>query len=187
MVGVMRDGRLIAEDSPANLLRNFEVDSLENAFFHLCKQQEDFSLATSTPTASLNSKGFSHTLHSSPKRSLSRSKSIFPVERRVQNSSRRLMALAEKNFKTLTRNLWALAFISLMPALTMLVIYIAFQKDPNGIKLGVVNQDVKNGTDCFSQENLVSSCMAGYLSCKYIDEVTATDAIHLVNLQTTKS
>lgn len=32
----MRNGILLAEDSPQNILSRFEVDSLEDAFLHLC-------------------------------------------------------------------------------------------------------------------------------------------------------
>lgn len=36
----MRGGLLLAEDSPANILRRFQVDSLEDAFLALSKKQE---------------------------------------------------------------------------------------------------------------------------------------------------
>lgn len=36
----MRGGLLLAEDSPSNILRRFQVDSLEDAFLALSKKQE---------------------------------------------------------------------------------------------------------------------------------------------------
>lgn len=36
----MRGGLLLAEDSPNNILRRFQVDSLEDAFLALSKKQE---------------------------------------------------------------------------------------------------------------------------------------------------
>ena len=35
-IGLMRNGILLAEDSPQNILSRFEVDSLEDAFLQLC-------------------------------------------------------------------------------------------------------------------------------------------------------
>lgn len=40
----MREGRLLAEDSPDRLLTTFGCDTLEDVFLRLCKQQEDGQL-----------------------------------------------------------------------------------------------------------------------------------------------
>lgn len=39
-MGLLRKGVLIAEDSPLNLLDEFEADSLESAFLKLCQRQD---------------------------------------------------------------------------------------------------------------------------------------------------
>ena len=38
MVGIMRQGRLLVEEKPNELMRRFEVDTLEEAFLTLCKE-----------------------------------------------------------------------------------------------------------------------------------------------------
>ena len=38
---MMRSGRLLAEDSPDNLLRNYNLFSLENVFLELCMKNQD--------------------------------------------------------------------------------------------------------------------------------------------------
>lgn len=40
IVGIMRDGHLIAEDKPARLIEQYSATSLETAFLTLCKIQE---------------------------------------------------------------------------------------------------------------------------------------------------
>jgi hypothetical protein len=38
---MMRSGRLLAEDSPENLLRDTNLSSLENVFLELCMKNND--------------------------------------------------------------------------------------------------------------------------------------------------
>lgn len=40
-VGLMREGRLLAEESPETLITLFRCDTLEDVFLILCKQQEE--------------------------------------------------------------------------------------------------------------------------------------------------
>jgi hypothetical protein len=40
-IGLMRDGTLLAEDSPDSLIRKFECDNLEDVFLMLSRRQEE--------------------------------------------------------------------------------------------------------------------------------------------------
>src|SRR5690606_15245373 len=40
-VGMMRDGRMLAQDSPAALIDHYQLPSLENVFLNLCQQAEE--------------------------------------------------------------------------------------------------------------------------------------------------
>lgn len=44
-IGLLRGGRLLAEESPERLLQTFRTDSLEEVFLNLSQQQEDGRLA----------------------------------------------------------------------------------------------------------------------------------------------
>lgn len=44
-IGLLRGGRLLAEESPEKLLQLFNTDSLEKVFLNLSKQQEEGRLA----------------------------------------------------------------------------------------------------------------------------------------------
>lgn len=95
MVGIMRNGQMIAEDTPSNLLKIYHVNSLESLFLSLCKQQEiiqqspgSLKLPESIETVNTSScliakKGFDLT-----------------------SSFKRISALIIKNYKVMFRNLW---------------------------------------------------------------------------------
>ena len=40
VVGMMRFGKLLSEDSPTKLLQTFDMPSLEDVFLHLCHRDE---------------------------------------------------------------------------------------------------------------------------------------------------
>ena len=37
-VGIMRNGRLLAQENPETIMKRFQVETLESAFLHLCQQ-----------------------------------------------------------------------------------------------------------------------------------------------------
>ena len=39
-VGIMREGRLLAEEEPGALMERFQASTLESAFLHLCQQDK---------------------------------------------------------------------------------------------------------------------------------------------------
>ena len=42
-VGLMRNGKILAEGSPETLLHRFNKNSLEDVFLHLCLQDDSFA------------------------------------------------------------------------------------------------------------------------------------------------
>jgi ABC-type multidrug transport system ATPase subunit len=41
-VGLMREGKILAVDSPQNILRNLQADTLEDAFLNLCNKENNY-------------------------------------------------------------------------------------------------------------------------------------------------
>lgn len=96
IVGFMRNGQLIAEDTPSNLLETFKVNSMETVFLALCQQEN-----------------FQHVNYSS---AINNAQSLMPLKQvdgvrkgtdmNINGSLRRIYALVGKNYKCTFRNIW---------------------------------------------------------------------------------
>lgn len=89
-IGIIRNGSLIAEDTPQNLLERFETTSLEETFLRLSEQQEN---AKREPKIFL---GYPPIATTNRKKPIRRS--------RAKHSGRKLRALLMKNVTQLVRN-----------------------------------------------------------------------------------
>jgi len=171
-VGFMREGRLLAEDSPAGLLQSHCATSLEGVFLSLCQAETKCSSVV-TSTESTNSLA-----------SLSHSKELLCRDEDDQEVSNwtcavpkfsNILALLIKNWITMKRNPVLLIFIFFLPGIFMVLTCISIGIDPVDLPVGVVNFE----TNC-SGVNLNASCEADVLSCYYLDALNKTEAVLLV-------
>lgn len=94
----MREGKILAEDSPYSILENLEVSTLEDGFLKLCTKQENLSqtnnsISVYTNNNSINSSGTSRS-------------SIEPKPDKAQrksSSKQRIKGLLIRNFISLLR------------------------------------------------------------------------------------
>lgn len=94
-IGIMRNGRIIAEDAPSNLLRTHKVSSLETLFLALCKQQE---IEPNWPASLLHLESIKTLNSSTPL--------INDQGYNIDKSVERIKALCIKNCKVTFRNVW---------------------------------------------------------------------------------
>lgn len=90
-VGFMRNGSLIGEDTPQNILEKFEISTLEEAFYKLCQDQE-FGRTESSQLIS------PETYDEASSSRTARRKSLAP------SNANKIRALINKNFIQVVRN-----------------------------------------------------------------------------------
>ena len=136
VVGMMRFGRLLAEDAPDRLLAQYEKPNLEAVFLHLCLSDDSFrehdnqgcqkSLPFSPEKPQYDNE-MGGSLMSSPKR---RNKSGHFLNCTSFLSSHRLRALLVKNFIRMWRNLGFLIFQFVIPTVQVALFCMAIGRDP---------------------------------------------------------
>ncbi|KAL1137708.1 hypothetical protein AAG570_009404 [Ranatra chinensis] len=76
-----------------------------------------------------------------------------------------MKALIWKNFLWLIRNFGMLSFIIGLPVIQIVLFCLSIGRDPVGLKLGVINNEIPIGSEC----TFNSSCNYERLSCRYLD------------------
>ncbi|KAF5281618.1 hypothetical protein FQR65_LT02938 [Abscondita terminalis] len=157
-VGFMRQGQLLAEDSPDKLLLCHNTNSLEKVFLKLSQKQ----LEQSTPLLY----ACEESLHP-----------ILPnikVERKLKQIPQmvrfsRLDALFKKNFLQFYRNIGGTFFSLILPVLSMLVLLMAIGDDFKGLNIAVVNNE--ESTNCRDHQVTQEKCSFRYLSCRFLSKL----------------
>eukprot|EP01012_Entosiphon_sulcatum_P003082 TRINITY_DN10850_c0_g1_i1.p1 TRINITY_DN10850_c0_g1~~TRINITY_DN10850_c0_g1_i1.p1 ORF type:complete len:684 (+),score=68.76 TRINITY_DN10850_c0_g1_i1:433-2484(+) len=122
-LGLMRNGRILAEGPPDYILRRTDCSSLEAAFLRLC-QQADESLCEQAvvDAAPWNEPTFNR------------------LRWRVRTDS--VLALAGRTLNRYRRNLAFLAFVFLLPTIQVCLFCVAIGRTPTDLPFGYVNSDV---------------------------------------------
>ncbi|XP_032783716.2 ABC transporter G family member 20 [Daphnia magna] len=181
-IGMMRSGRLLVEDSPENLLINFNCPTLEKVFFQLCiKDDGKNPLDGGTATNANDSNPVAApTIHSGkPKSTLEHgiyeinsvvtehpSSGKSPCFKIPQLSAHRIGALIRKNYVLSFRNIGLLLFTYFLPALQAFLSNVTLGHEPTGLRMAIVNDelDVNQGRVC----NYTMDCVYSMLSCRYL-------------------
>ena len=167
MVGLMRSGRLLAEERPGVLLSRYNVTSLEEVFTKLCVRQ-DSGLGGGVKEA-----------WQSQNPTLLYSPVMDPLDLSNNSSNRlsywdtcgpsptNLWALLVKNCLKIRRNLPMLLFIFLLPAIQVIFFCIAIGQKPSGLQFGIINNELPDSELCSSSNySDIETCDLTYFSCK---------------------
>ena len=137
VVGMMRFGRLLAEDAPDRLLAQYEKPNLEAVFLHLCLSDDSFrehdnqecpkSLTCSPKKSQYDKEMAAGSFTGSPNR---RNKRGHFLNCGSFLSSHRLRALLVKNFIRMWRNLGFLIFQFVIPTVQVALFCMAIGRDP---------------------------------------------------------
>ncbi|XP_063389305.1 ABC transporter G family member 23 [Cydia fagiglandana] len=202
-IGLMRSGRLLAEESPQALLTMYNCISLEDVFLKLSRKQ-----GQANQVVELNVSGGGLGLNKLSKREeapyaaddpqakglyFCQSKEVLITEGAQSNgdlpgklnqpkgpqidicedlfnltSRGKIKALIQKNFLRMWRNIGVMLFIFVLPVMQVILFCLAIGRDPSGLKLAIVNNDVNviNGLCPYN-----SSCSMKNLSCRYLDHL----------------
>ena len=176
-VGFMRAGRLLAEERPSTLLTKYGLDSLEDVFLRLCKtdsKAEEDTWQVKTPQPCYDSV-------MDPLVEPETKNTDWRAEHSSGPSLINLWALLIKNILKLKRNLPMLLFIFLLPAIQVVFFCVAIGQQPTGLKLGMVNQELKiSGVD--KCPVVLGGCSYTSLGCRIFND--GGDTVELVEYKT---
>lgn len=187
IIGLMRGGKFLAEESPKKLMEMHRLDTLEEVFLKLSKRQNmglrrrssilssvTGVLPEATPDDEMSGE-FGDNVSIS-----SRRKSIVVTEEQIAAelppddegksnfqmlNSKHMKALIWKNFLWMWRNVGIMAFIIGLPVLQIILFCVSIGKDPVGLNIAIVNNELNN-----SMEDCIPSvgCDATRLSCRFL-------------------
>ncbi|KAF0762245.1 ABC transporter G family member 23-like [Aphis craccivora] len=169
VVGFMRNGVLVGEDSPNTLILKQSSLTLEEAFLSLCCIQE------SEKTSITSKREYS---------------AILPfTKNRLKNnfSWRRIRALTYKNAALLYKDHTFLFFTFVLPLVQTIVYNLCVGHNIQNVKLGVVNDEVNNcSTGLYQQKCFLNDPNNTKLSCMFIDHLRASNN-YLIDYSTLES
>ncbi|XP_059048444.1 ABC transporter G family member 23-like [Achroia grisella] len=190
-IGLLRDGQLLAEEAPEQLLRKFDCDTLEDAFLKLALRQHNLpprrqsSLSVSPdviPESSIPGSQYSSretfnvvtsstdvlTKNEKPKDCNSKSKA-------------RYKAVFIKSIQQFTRHPGGLIFSVIFPILQVVAFFSAVGHDPRDLKIPLINEEAASspyGLDICKNNSLQpitrledDICEFDMISCWFLDEV----------------
>ncbi|XP_050310195.1 ABC transporter G family member 23-like isoform X2 [Anthonomus grandis grandis] len=187
-IGLMRGGKLLAEESPARLLQLFQVESLEEAFLILSRNQEEGRInsaleganrsngTTLESASSTTSVANSDVVTYGSKDELTKEKKKTKIKKdKTSIEPHRIRALLDKNWKQFYRNITGIVFLITFPLLQTLCFLNGVGGDVKGLKLGIVNDETMttrcpdfnvNGT---TQIHDFSDCYFSNMSCRFLE------------------
>ena len=188
----MRNGRLLAEDSPASLIESYKQSSLEDVFLSLCMNNGDIDNKSSRASpdnldevvADQTDGKIAETAGTSSVQNIVsneegaaiesveiKNRTIDHPEVKVTNAFEdnssgpcynvlkwhRLKAILVKSFIRMWRNLGFLVFQFIIPTVQVSLFCLAIGRDPVGMTVAVVNEEVY-GSSCqsFSEDCIIS-------------------------------
>lgn len=200
----MRNGILLAEDSPQNILSQYEADSLEDAFLQLCVKHGVSDEADSK---------LQH-INTIPDKIVADEKSVNPNEVKRKNSiesndsntacctgvsdvdcnkknlvknlqittKKRMKALLVKNFLQMLRQPAGMIFLTCFPIFQLVCFYVAIGGNPIGLKLGIVDDELGSFSECWNNSLITThpyndTCDLNKISCRFISHINDSVAI----------
>ncbi|XP_053946025.1 ABC transporter G family member 23 [Anastrepha ludens] len=181
-IGLMRNGVLLAEDTPTNIMIKFECNSIEDAFLILSQKQGDSDIVqpnnvnVSQPPAIMHSVEVIDANSPDPNEICKKLPFVDENDNKTQPTQQlgnarepetenrkriffttrgRIKALMTKNFVQLFRQPSGIIFMLLFPIIQLSCFYLAIGKTPTNLKLGIVSEEVNDYATCFDR-NLIT-------------------------------
>lgn len=198
IIGLMRGGKFLAEESPTKLMEMHRMDTLEDVFLKLSKRQNMglrrrssiLSSVTGVPPEpdaddEMSGEFGDNVSISSRRRSIvvtdEGNLPELPSEKKDFSkfnvlNLQHMKALIWKNFLWMWRNFGIMAFIIGLPVIQIILFCLSIGKDPVGLTFAIVNNELKNSTD----ECIPSiGCNTTLLSCRFLNHLKNTSMIFL--------
>ncbi|KAK2575825.1 hypothetical protein KPH14_007203 [Odynerus spinipes] len=196
IIGLMRGGKFLAEESPNRLMEMHRMDTLEDVFLKLSKRQNMglrrrssiLSSVTGVPPEAdaddeMSGEFGDNVSISSQRRSIALDDNVPelpPEEKGSSNFSmlnpKHMKALIWKNFLWMWRNFGIMAFIIGLPVVQIILFCLSIGKNPIGLKLAIVNNELNNSMDACIP---TVGCNTSQLSCRFLDHLQRRSVIFL--------
>lgn len=180
-IGLMRNGKLLAESAPLKLLERFQCSFLEEAFLKLCDAQNNAIVLNDAEESKVEDTNSDVLNQDQDKRGRRKENWKYKAVSKHQVSrSKRFKALMIKNGIQFIRHYSGLFFAVMFPIIQSSVFLFAIGNDPKGLKIGVVNDEAGN---CNYSSNLGNiwndevTCHFDNLSCKFLQNFDDSIAI----------
>ncbi|XP_076173781.1 ABC transporter G family member 20 [Ptiloglossa arizonensis] len=171
-IGLMRNGKLLAEASPSEILEKYQTESLEEAFLRLSEMevQHRSQSVNQTPVSvtEINNILTLDSIYTGYPKNLSQ-----PWQ---SNSKRRCHALFAKNALQFLRHPGGVSFSIILPILQMMFFFNSTGLDPKNLALSIVNEEAGNCNYGRNQGNVTYdenefTCRFMDLSCRLINGI----------------
>ncbi|ODN00401.1 ABC transporter G family member 23 [Orchesella cincta] len=183
-IGLMRNGKLLAEKPPDELMREHNATLLEDVVLKLCRKDTD---ETSDLTDGRKNKlGDLEAHYGRPKAIQENYPTMAQIDAESAGGSltdafKRVLTLGHKNAMVLIRNYLLLIFILWVPAAQVLFMCLALGNDPKPMKFGIVNHEFE-ATGLYTCAELLEvrkneTCSLVGLSCEYLNTLPG-DVVH---------
>ncbi|KAJ0170714.1 hypothetical protein K1T71_013486 [Dendrolimus kikuchii] len=193
-IGLLRDGQLLAEDSPEEILRKFDCNTLEDAFLKLALRQHELpprrrSALSSSPdvipassvTNQYQSREDFHAVTTSTDILTKKDK---PLDTKSITNSR-YKAVFIKSIQQFCRHPGGLIFSVLFPIIQVVAFFSAVGHDPKDLHVAVVNDEAgyspwgvdicKNSSIKYVTVSEADTCELFMMSCLFIEEMEKKD------------
>ncbi|XP_013188078.2 ABC transporter G family member 23 [Amyelois transitella] len=196
-IGLLRDGQLLAEEAPADLLRKFDCETLEDAFYKLALRQQSRRRSTLTPDVvpepAVSDAGAAA---ESPYESredftvVTSSTDVLTPRREkpyryVSDYKSRYKAVFIKSIQQFARNPGGLVFAVLFPIIQVVAFFSAIGHDPRDLQVAVVNEEAiysplgldicHNKSVQFIEIQEDERCQQYMTSCWFLEEMAKKD------------
>ncbi|XP_037048976.1 ABC transporter G family member 20-like [Bradysia coprophila] len=164
-IGIMRNGVMMTEESPARLLEINNANMLEDVVLKYCLKDEVPQIECGPETAET----FNPAMYKQDENTKSSQ----------TRSIHRIGALTIKNLIVLMRNIGFLLFTFGSPALIVSIFCFAIGSSPKDLGMGVINNelvDCKNFTE-------ITSCEPIQLSCAFLNKLASDRKIKLITVE----
>ncbi|KAL0277533.1 UNVERIFIED_CONTAM: hypothetical protein PYX00_004783 [Menopon gallinae] len=196
MVGLMRGGRFLAEDSPENLMQQYNSETLEDVFLKLSVMQNmnkrrrsgfmQELIGVKEETTSEGPGDDCSEISGEFGDAIQDDKSVIgvvatePLPPEVEPETtfcehmkflqkNHMKALIWKNFLWMWRNVGVMAFIVGLPVIEMIIFCLSIGHDPQGLKFAIVNNELnKNFTSCQEFYQADTGSPNEQLACLYL-------------------
>ncbi|CAH2096871.1 unnamed protein product [Euphydryas editha] len=190
-IGLLRDGQLLDEDSPDEILRRYDCDTLEDAFLKMAMRQHEIthrrrSTLTSSPDVIPESSIVNDNRY--PSREdfsvVTSSTDVLTTKEKeyTKNMSRgRYKAVFIKSIQQFSRHPGGLIFSVLFPIIQVVAFFLAIGHDPRDLHLAIVNDEAASspmgmnicsyGNVTFVRQREDETCEQYMLSCWFLEEM----------------
>lgn len=159
-IGLMREGALLAEQPPIQLMLSTKCSTLEQAFLELSQKHENLRKAIQfepTDYPELN-KNYKKPL----------------LDSDVLWNTNRFLAQVLKNFTWISRNIPTLLFLLALPVVIGFICQLVLSTKPINQTLAVVSEELSHGlSDCDRPPDYNCTYSGRPLTCRYIDFLKA--------------